>query len=117
MDSKKAQRKAAKQWNQRHPVGVQVNYWPGLRVGAPLRSKTITRAAVDAAGRAVVWVKGYGSSVALTHIEARNRDGGTAAQPRRRRNLWLKPEAPTFLAPPEGALIVVELPDDGTSDE
>jgi hypothetical protein len=59
---------ACSAFNEQHPVGSSVRYWPGARAGAGRESVTRT-AATLVSGQPVVWVTGHSSCIALTHIE------------------------------------------------
>lgn len=65
-------------WNMRHgepgardprPTRIPVRYWTGFREGPGRESVTRTEAQLMG-GRAVVWVDGQGSCIALSHVEA-----------------------------------------------
>lgn len=60
---------AVAEWNETHPVGTPVTYWPGVREGNGKASRTRTPAQVLNGHTAVVWVDGYSSCIALTHVE------------------------------------------------
>lgn len=60
-------------FNAAHPVGTPVRYWPGVREGAGIESRT--RSAAQRLGgsegeQPVVWVDGCRSCIALSHVEA-----------------------------------------------
>lgn len=61
---------AAKAWNDTYgPFSRQVRYWKGAREGEGQTSATRTSAQVLGGHTAVIWVKGEGACIALTHIE------------------------------------------------
>lgn len=55
-------------WNQTHPVGTPVLYWPGARTGPGTVSRTRSEAWTLGHGAAVVAVEGYAGGIALTHV-------------------------------------------------
>lgn len=59
----------ARAFNEKHPSGTPVLFWPGIRPDNPERS--ITRGAAWAlpGGNAVVKVQGRPGGIALSHIE------------------------------------------------
>lgn len=57
-------------FNEQHPVGTPVRYWPGIRSGEGRQSVTRTPAWL-VSGKPCVSVEGYPGGIALTHIEAR----------------------------------------------
>lgn len=59
---------AAIRFNEAHPVGTPVRYWPGVREGDGIESVTRTPAWLLGSGHAVVSVEGYAGGIALTHI-------------------------------------------------
>lgn len=63
------ERQAVNRWNRQHAIGTPVRYWRGGREGPGIESRTITGAQLLAGHTAVVFVDGYGSCVALTHVE------------------------------------------------
>ncbi len=75
--------RAVERFNQAHPVGTPVTYWPGARTvtpwppGAPKRefpgreSRTRTPAWLMSEVTPAVSVEGYPGGIALTHVEAR----------------------------------------------
>lgn len=61
---------AVERFNATVPAGTPVRFWPGVRdIDPERRGETRTLAQVTAAGVPVVWVTGYASSIALTHVE------------------------------------------------
>jgi hypothetical protein len=60
----------AEAWNDAHPTGTPVRYWPGLREGEGIESMTRSHATVLGGHTPVVWVEGRGDCIALTHVEA-----------------------------------------------
>lgn len=55
-------------FNAEYPIGTQVWFWPGVKEGTPLISKT--RSAAWLIGQEpVVSVENYAGGIALTHIE------------------------------------------------
>lgn len=63
-----ASRSSVETFNQAHPIGTPVRYWPGTRDGEGARS--ITRSpAWSISGHAVVSVEGYAGGIALSHID------------------------------------------------
>ena len=61
---------AVDRFNDDHPVGTPVTYWPGAREGEGTRSVTRTPAWL-VSGHPCVSVDGYPGGIALTHIEVR----------------------------------------------
>jgi hypothetical protein len=61
--------KLAAKWNKEWPVGKIVRYWTGVREGIGKMGKTRTEAMVLGGHTAVVWIEGYDSCVALSHVE------------------------------------------------
>lgn len=61
-------RAAVDLWNQDHPEGTSVRYWPGVHEGPGVESKTRSAAWVMPSGSAVVLVDGYAGGIALTHV-------------------------------------------------
>lgn len=57
------------QWNELHPPGTPVRYWPGLRSG-PGREGVTTSRAWLISGHASVKVDTYTGGIALSHVEA-----------------------------------------------
>ncbi len=55
-------------WNDRHPAGTPVRYWPGGRIG-PGRESVTRSQAWNVCGTPVVAVEGYAGGIALTHVE------------------------------------------------
>jgi hypothetical protein len=58
----------AERFNKKHPIGTEVRYWPWTREGEGTLSKTRS-AAVPMSDHASVWVEGYVSCIALSHVE------------------------------------------------
>ena len=56
-------------FNERHPVGTQVRYWPAMRSGEGRWSVTRTPAWLVGGHTPCVSVEGYPGGIALTHIE------------------------------------------------
>lgn len=54
-------------FNETHPVGTDVTYWPGFGSEAH-QAKTRTPAWVLPSGHPVVSITGYAGGIALTHI-------------------------------------------------
>lgn len=63
-------------WNGVAPVGTPVRYWPGWRAGEPISSRTRSRATV-LGDTAVVWVEGYASCIALSHVSLVSEGGAS----------------------------------------
>ena len=63
----KARCPTAAEWNEKHPIGTEVTFWPGAREGDGRISKTRS-SAWDVCGQPVVLVKGYAGGIALTHV-------------------------------------------------
>jgi hypothetical protein len=60
---------AAADFNAAHPVGTVVDYWRGVREGAPSgRGATNGRAGVLSGHTAVIWIDGCSGAIALTHV-------------------------------------------------
>ena len=57
-------------WNERHPVGTPVLFWPMMRAEAGRPSRTRTPAWVIGGHSAVVMVEGYAGGISLTHVDA-----------------------------------------------
>jgi hypothetical protein len=69
-------------FNEAHPVGTPVLYWPGAREGAWPGRESVTRSQARLlCGTPCVWVEGYPGGIALTHVEVR-RDASACATPR-----------------------------------
>lgn len=70
---------SADEWNERHPVGTPVLFWPGGRTfddGRPVCAgrESFTRSAawnLGGLGIPLVAVEGYPGGIALTHVEPR----------------------------------------------
>jgi hypothetical protein len=62
--------RAVQRFNQDHPIGTPVTYWPGVREGDGRASRTRTPAWL-VSGTPCVSVEGYPGGIALTHIEVR----------------------------------------------
>lgn len=64
-------RAAVERWNDDHPIGTPVRYWPGFREGDGRRGATRSTAFI--AGKRdpepVVFVEGYAGWIALSHVE------------------------------------------------
>jgi len=60
--------KLAEKWNRYFPIGTRVRYWSGVREGSGKISITRTQAEVLGGHTAVVWIDGYDSCVALSHV-------------------------------------------------
>ncbi len=56
------------EWNESHPIGTKVFYWPGIREGPGIPSETRSTA-WDLCGSPVVMLKGRAGGIALTHVE------------------------------------------------
>lgn len=56
-------------FNQLHPVGTPVRYWPGIRAGDGRESRTRTPAWLVGGHSPCVSVKGYPGGIALTHVK------------------------------------------------
>lgn len=59
----------ADEWNGTHFVGTPVRYWPGVREGEGILSKTRSPAWELGHGEAVVLIEGKSGGVALSHVE------------------------------------------------
>lgn len=59
----------AAQWNEKHPVGTKVRYYPILGHDENVETKTRSEAWELGGGDAVVKVEGRAGGVALTNIE------------------------------------------------
>ena len=69
--STKQQQRSVEKFNAAHEVGTTVRYWTMMREGTPSgTAKTRSLAQMQGGHTAVVWVEGYSSCIALTHIEA-----------------------------------------------
>jgi hypothetical protein len=60
--------KQIESFNKKNPVGTPVRYWPGVKQGAGVESKTRSEA-WDLCGSPSVMVEGYSGGIALTHVE------------------------------------------------
>lgn len=59
-----------RQFNERHPVGTRVRYWPGVLGGDSMAvSRTRSPARMLSGHTAIVWVDGLPDCLALTHVE------------------------------------------------
>lgn len=56
-------------FNKRNPVGTAVRYWPGVREGEGIESKTRSEATVLSGHTPVVCVEKCAGCIALTHVE------------------------------------------------
>ena len=56
-------------WNATYEVGQPVRYWPGERKGPGRLSRTRSNASMLDGYAPVVWVDGYASCIALSHVE------------------------------------------------
>ncbi|MGY4541169.1 hypothetical protein ACVWY0_001078 [Arthrobacter sp. UYNi723] len=56
-------------FNQKHPQGTPVHFWPGIHQAAPLKSRTRGEAWALPSGEPVVRVEGRPGGIALSHIE------------------------------------------------
>jgi hypothetical protein len=71
---KRMAEKLVKEWNQKHPPGTRVRYWPGARHGDGTPGKTIGEAYVLEGHTAVIGCEaddgtgGHGC-LALTHVD------------------------------------------------
>ena len=63
-------RMTAEEFNEQHPVGTPVRYWPGVRRGEGRESVTRSIAWELSHGTPLVSVEGYAGGIALTHVEA-----------------------------------------------
>lgn len=61
----------ADEWNERHPIGTAVRYWPLLnpRGGAPFDSRTRSEAWGLGHGQPVVLIEGRSGGMCLDHLE------------------------------------------------
>ena len=59
----------ASEWNDKHPVGTPVLFWPGLRQGSGFQSRTRSAAWEMGDGTPVVKVVSRSGGIALTHVE------------------------------------------------
>ena len=67
----KRAKKTVDRFNQAYPLGTMVRYWTMVREGEPSgTARTRTPAQVLSGHTAVVWVTGYASCIALSHVEA-----------------------------------------------
>lgn len=57
-------------WNAKHPVGTMVQYWKGLREGAPTGVAPTRSEAQVMSDHISVWMEGCSGSVSVTHVEA-----------------------------------------------
>ncbi len=63
--------RASAVFNERHPIGTPVRYWPGAHGGMSEVPTGETRTKARILGNtAVVWVTGHSACIALTHVEA-----------------------------------------------
>lgn len=63
--------RAVEDFNRDNPIGTPVTYWPGVRVGDGVDTKTRSHAQLLSGHTAVVWVEGRGDCQALSHIKIR----------------------------------------------
>lgn len=56
-------------WNELHPIGTSVRYWPGFREGDGKTGRTRSTAQLLGGHTPVVWVEGATGSIALTHVD------------------------------------------------
>jgi hypothetical protein len=57
-------------FNGRFPVGTAFRYWRGLREGDPSGVGELYHPATVVSDHPVAWIKGAGSCVSLSHVEA-----------------------------------------------
>ncbi|GHJ11191.1 hypothetical protein TPA0907_55580 [Micromonospora humidisoli] len=74
-------RTAARAFNDRHPIGTPVRYWPGVREGDGRTARTRTQAQLLSGHTAVVWLDGVSGCIALTHIQPITEDELVPEQP------------------------------------
>lgn len=55
-------------FNDEHPVGTPVTYWPGAKDGEARQGETRSPAWVLPSGDPVVAITGYAGGIALTHV-------------------------------------------------
>lgn len=65
-----APERIADEFNEAHPLGTPVRYWPLTRQGDGKTAVTRTPAQVLGGHTPVVWVTGESSCIALTHVDA-----------------------------------------------
>ena len=63
------QQQECDRFNERIPVGTEVEYWRGIREGEGRRGKTRSEAQVLSGHTAVVWIEGCSGCVALSHVK------------------------------------------------
>lgn len=56
-------------FDERCPVGTPVRYWPGVREGDGILSRTRSRADLLGGHTPVAWVEGHGACIALSHVQ------------------------------------------------
>lgn len=56
-------------FNADNRIGTRVRYWPGVRQGPGVESRTRSVAQLLASGEPVVWVEGHAACIALSHVE------------------------------------------------
>lgn len=59
----------AQEWNDAHPVGTPVRYWPGMRTGIGRKGVTTSEAWAIGGHTAVVRIDTDSSCIALSHVE------------------------------------------------
>jgi hypothetical protein len=62
-------------FNEQHPVGTPVRYWPGVRQGDGCESVTRTPAWLVGGHAPCVSVEGYPGGIALTHVQVTSHAG------------------------------------------
>lgn len=66
----------AERFNARCAPGSEVTYWPGLREGPGVRSRTCGAAFAASPDHASVFVEGRAASVACSHVRPKRRRRG-----------------------------------------
>ena len=61
-------------FNDTHPLGTDVTYWPGAKSGEARQGQTRTPAWVLPSGDPVVSITGYAGGIALTHVVCAQHD-------------------------------------------
>ncbi len=56
-------------FNKHYPPGTPVRFWPGVKDGEGILSRTRSKAQILSGDTPVVWVEDYAGAIALTHVQ------------------------------------------------
>ena len=68
MNTRRAQ-STVDRFNEKHPIGTMVHYWPGVREGEGQTGTTTHPALLLGGVTPVVWIEGALGCIALTHVK------------------------------------------------